>query len=194
MQTDKKTVGQKGPDKAAEALLSSNTRGESPLPPYSEFEEEPVVDLTPLFSSLVISANPGVPTPDTCLVHLKLLHAIQALKVDVAYHDGLWDIWDATIEGAALTYPGSGSNASSAEEYHKELLSNTREKRWALYVARAVDRYEDWWKSMGLNHLVEKDMERANSIQYDDFTLGSGRLQWTEEMLPPLGMCTKIQC
>ena len=136
-----------------------------------------VAELSSAFSSLKLSDTPTkLPTPETCLAHLKLLHAIYALKVDVGYTDGLFGIWDAKAE------------LSDARD---ETLSKLREKRWLLYVARAVERFQTWWTNVlcpldGSRRLECKNIDPQKEI----FTHlpGVGKpLPWTMEMLPPLG-------
>ena len=70
------------------------------------------------------------------------------------------------------------------------VLSRLREKRWALFVARAVDRYEAWWKSRFRLTLTEDDMGANTSFRerYLDFPTRSGaRMNWSAAELPPLG-------
>ncbi|EEY23844.1 conserved hypothetical protein [Verticillium alfalfae VaMs.102] len=137
-------------------------------------------DITAAFASLKLSTqnNPDV---DSCLAHLKLLHAIQTLKEEIGYTDGLWDIWDHRA-GPKLD-DAAGSSAVS-DQLH--ILSIIREKRWALYLARAVDRYEAWWTSLPNDSLTEKDMETKGSPKYERFPEGSVDFPWTQDNLPPI--------
>jgi hypothetical protein len=136
--------------------------------------------LSAAFSSLRLSETPpDFPTADTCLAHLKLLSAFHALKEDVGYTDGLFNLWDAKCE---------------LLDNRDETLAKMREKRWVLYVARAVERFEDWWLQVLCNmeegqatRLEGKEM-RANVMEFMEFTK-RGRVQrWTTSMLPPIGM------
>ncbi|CRK45196.1 hypothetical protein BN1723_006497 [Verticillium longisporum] len=137
-------------------------------------------DITAAFASLKLSTqnNPDV---DSCLAHLKLLHAIQTLKEEIGYTDGLWDIWDHRA-GPKLD-DAAGSSAVS-DQLH--ILSIIREKRWALYLARAVDRYEAWWTSLPNDSLTEQDMETKGSPKYERFPEGSVDFSWTQDNLPPI--------
>ncbi|KAI3555064.1 hypothetical protein CABS01_11525 [Colletotrichum abscissum] len=125
------------------------------------------------------------PTQDACLAHLRLLTAFNRLKTETGYRDGLWDIWDAragtTITPMKHTGTRNGdgdSNGTKSEEHnHKttkrapmdpdtgikpeldlDSLIRLREKRWAIYLGRAVDRYAAWWRSFGPDMLLESDM------------------------------------
>ncbi|KAH6690175.1 hypothetical protein EV126DRAFT_483533 [Verticillium dahliae] len=131
------------------------------------------VDLAPALGELSLSgAAAGKPTPDACLAHLRLLFAFQVLKNEVGYTDGLWEIWDERAKGSA------------------QVLAALREKRWALYVARAVDRYGAWWQSFVPDMLLEADLVTPGVVgrtsRYVGFVQEAKPMKWTEEMLPPL--------
>jgi hypothetical protein len=124
----------------------------------------------------LISDATKTPQADACLAHLRLLYAFERLKSETGYQDGLWDIWDSRAGGP------TASNAA-------DILVKLREKRWAVYVARAVDRYEAWWKSFVPQMLKEKETmagEGADQQRYEGFTENKPTI-WNEEMLPPLG-------
>lgn len=150
--------------------------------------------LSAAFDNLALPDEPSNPTVDTCLAHLKLLFAFQWMKEDVGLTDGLWGLWDARA-GPANRPPEKEKDApeSTVQERIKDqtlqALSNIREKRWALFVARAVDRYEAWWKSLPGRPLSERDMDELGSVAYANFPTSLNRpMEWTEDMLPPLGM------
>lgn len=131
------------------------------------------------FSNLTIpDSSPAMPTADFCLVHLKLLCAVHTLKEDIGYTDGLFGLWDAKCE----VLEG---------KQREEALAKTREKRWALYIARAVERFEDWWieilcpREHG-KRLEGKEMVSTNKA-FTLFTEYGSAKKWTPAMLPPLG-------
>ncbi len=167
-------------------------------------EDAADVNVIAAFEKLDLSAGPRNPTVDTCLAHLKLLFAIQAMKEDVGYTDGLWDIWDiragtpdeeppsAAPEKNEKSVNEKGANGMPENEkiHDKKLqiLSKLREKRWAVFIARAVDRYEAWWKSMPQQPLSEQEMLVPSSAAYAQFPYKAENLvAWTETSLPPLG-------
>ncbi|KAL7788272.1 hypothetical protein V8C37DRAFT_388540 [Trichoderma ceciliae] len=154
------------------------------------------IDVTASFANLSLSSNPptGGPHVDTCLAHLKLLHAIHSLKEDVGYSDGLWGIWDSRakwdtdiLHGEALP-PGVQLDKLGEDERVKLALSRLREKRWAIFLARAVDRYEAWWNAVNKYKamLTEEDMTNLGNPKYIDFTTSGAPLPWKDELLPPL--------
>jgi len=153
------------------------------------------VDLAASFAKLTLENQPKDPDADTCLAHLKLLHAIQSMKEDVGYTDGLWGIWDSRAEnpledlfGTQGPAPGADEPVPTGEDRVKAALSRIREKRWALFVARAVDRYESWWRSLPKGYmLTEQDMEQEGNARYSRFPSTGALIDWKEHMLPPLG-------
>lgn len=165
--------------------MSSSSRPLPPPPAYGEVESG--ANLTFAFEKLCLSDTPSDPSPETCLVHLKLLFAIQAMKEDVGYTDGLWGLWDSR---AGPLNPSVQSVAEKTQDNQLQLLSQLREKRWALFVARAVERYRAWWKLFGGRPLREDDMAVKDSSFYIEFPgrVGSKPMDWREEMLPPLGL------
>jgi hypothetical protein len=174
----------------AAAAATANSNGEASnneaLPTYALTDPLPAqpIDgptaeaLSAAFSSLRLSDTPlALPDTDTCLAHLKLLSTFHALKEDVGYTDGLFNLWDAKCE---------------LLDNREESLAKMREKRWVLFIARAVERFEDWWLQVLCNAEDAKRLEgkemRANVLKFMEFTK-RGRVQkWTTSMLPPIGM------
>jgi hypothetical protein len=152
-------------------------------PAYSSAEGQSVTEGTlaetaAAFSSLNLSQSSSEPTADACLAHLRVLFAFEELKTRIGLQDGLWDIWDSRAREA-------GANA-------KNVLAVLREKRWAVFIARAVSRYEAWWQSFVPDMLKESDMTAADhetKERYLGFT-ASHPTVWAADMLPPLGECS----
>jgi hypothetical protein len=159
-------------------------RPPSKEPPPQYAPDDPVdgptaAELTSAFANLKLSTTPtAFPAPDQTLAHLKLLNAFYSLKEDVGYTDGLFGIKDSladTIDGKI-----------------EEALAKIREKRWALFVARAVERFEDWW----LKFLCQNEAAarlKANDIRdtessFTNFTENGHGQTWTTANLPPLGL------
>ncbi|KAH7316647.1 hypothetical protein B0I35DRAFT_451594 [Stachybotrys elegans] len=157
--------------------MTTQTRFERP-PAYGE-EHGPTletgeVELPTHFGLLVLSESaPAIPDAATCLAHLRLLFAFQKLKTQVGFHDGLYDIWDSRASAASTPL---------------DVLAKLREKRWALYVARAVDRYESWQNSFVPSPLREKEMIKGSGNdpeRYEGF-VKSQPVSWRPDMLPPI--------
>lgn len=133
-------------------------------------------------------------TESRCLAHLKLLHAIHTMKEDVGYSDGLWGIWDSLVtdsKGSFLDSSGVFSDNEKAkmtdDEERKMMLSKLREKRWAIFVARAVDRYEAWWNAQEIMMLTEEDMTVKDGDNYMRFPSTNRKFNWQASTMPPLG-------
>lgn len=155
------------------------------------------VDITAAFATLSLGAKPRDPTADDCLAHLKLLFAIQSMKDDVGYTDGLWGIWDSLADSddmglddldAGENLPGLPAEKQkiTPDDRRKIRLSKLREKRWALFVARAVDRYETWWNTLPVVMLCEQDMRDTSPSAYHGFVHDKNYTTWTKQTLPPL--------
>jgi hypothetical protein len=61
-------------------------------------------ELNRAFNSLKLSDTPlEFPDPEQCLAHLKLLYAFHALKEDIGYTDGIFNLWNSACEKWWLT-------------------------------------------------------------------------------------------
>lgn len=168
-------------EKQGDLKTSNSPSGEAP-PSYAAEDpiNEPSSDeLNAAFSNINIpDVPPAFPTPEHCLAHLKLLNAFHSLKEEMGYADGLFGLWDSKSEVL------EGKDREQA-------LARTREKRWALYVARAVERFEVWWIKVlwpreGGRRLEGKEMVETNT-DFSQFPYRGRTQHWTVEMLPPIG-------
>jgi hypothetical protein len=120
-------------------------------------------------------------TTDECIAHLKLLACFADLRDKVATTDGLFNVHDREIDRFAGTQERS------------EAAALLREKRWAVYVTRAVDRYTAWLLNcvptdgMGLNNGIVTMSDLETRGIFDHYPEWTTRIRWTEDMLPPLG-------
>jgi hypothetical protein len=175
--------------KGGTSITSDNTKKEAPPPTYTATANPggPSLDeINANFANLRIEVIPP-PFPDTDIVlaHLKLLETLFILKQEVGYTDGAFDLWDSRAPGTAE----SVANDETARNTRNEALSKIREKRWALYVARAVRRFELWWAKVLCLYEQGQILEQKNMLGkvFQDFPI-AGRVQtWTTNMLPPLG-------
>ncbi|KAF2969983.1 hypothetical protein GQX73_g3622 [Xylaria multiplex] len=172
------TVGDTGLSNADAAPPSYN----APLDISISLEDIDQLNLA--FSSLEVPLVAKTVTPDTCLAHLKLLFAFQNLKETVGYRDGLWRIYDSRVLPAGKD-TGLSQETDKLDDETKKNLSLLREKRWSLYVARAADRYIEWWKTFPKNNLVENDMSE-NTAKYTTFTSKPPSKDPWKIKLPPL--------
>ncbi|KAF7902962.1 hypothetical protein EAF00_002864 [Botryotinia globosa] len=160
-------------------LSASSSASVNGAPPgYTATDNAAESNLTAAFSNLNVSESsiPAFPNEDLCLAHLKLLKTFHSLKEDVGFTDGLFGLWDARCELPVV-------------ENRDKALVAMREKRWSLYIARAVERFEDWW----LKVLCEQ--EHATRLQqsymktytgFIDFPKKGVAHVWSTSMLPPI--------
>ena len=135
-------------------------------------------DITAVFSNLRLGPSISIPTADECIAHLKLLEAFSQLREDVGTTDGLYGIRDDFIEPSAF----------QTEKECLELLAAMREKRWAIYVTNAVQRFQTYWKvciQANARILSQVDMDRED---IKDIADQGTPLTFTTDTLPPLGM------
>ncbi|RYP55715.1 hypothetical protein DL771_012456 [Monosporascus sp. 5C6A] len=170
-------------------LPVDNRTTHSGEPNDARLTPETVAELNSAFSSLNLPATAADVSPDSCIAHLKLLSAFQYLKEDVGYTDGLWQLFDSRALSPRpkprIHIGRSDEEARRAgEDRAARTLAMLREKRWALYVARAVDRYEAWWESFSKDPLTEADMENDDQSKYSGFT-DDVLLVWHAHMLNP---------
>jgi hypothetical protein len=193
--------------------VTSEGASQSDSPPPYQTEAIQDVDLTAGFKNMKLENGCSPLTADSCLAHLKLMFAIQQMKEEVGCKDGLWGLWDSTAgyhdslsknpldktTGSAGAESPQVSTAGSDlkdkdNDARLSLLSKIREKRWALFVARAVDRYEAWWEHLSKEFAVRPvDINaRTSEFSYSDNSwnqsvLPTATLDWHEIWLPPLG-------
>lgn len=174
--------------KAKEAEGSSSPpKDELPPPAYQEFPpeeqlqsqlngDEPVIVEIPSLKFLHVgTAETTTVDRDRCILHLKLLAALADLRETISTTDGLFGIGDYQIENF------------QDEQTRGKALVRVREKRWAVYTARAVDRYADWWTSC---IPVSEAFPTIDSIQEKEYTALTDSPELSSSMrsmLPPLG-------
>lgn len=147
---------------------------ESP-PAYEQIERPlpPVPELPTL--SLDSNAGPSKSTsvtPDECVAHLKFLAALADLRDTVSTDDGLFGIYD-----------------SEADKFISDVgqaRARIREKRWAVYTARAVKRFSIWWdKCIPTSGFRPRHTDLKTST-YPMVINCNTQLSWPRDALPPL--------
>lgn len=151
---------------------SESLEQQSP-PAYSAYPS----DLTAAFSNLTIGRGSPTPTPEQCIAHLKLLEAFHQLREDVATTDGLFGINDSLVS----------TNESKPNQC--DILRRIREKRWAVYVARAASRFEKWWQeSVQPDAVMISQQHLTGQLLFTDEDRRTGNWVISRDQLPPLGM------
>jgi hypothetical protein len=113
-------------------------------PPYiSQQHSTPAAAESPIFDSAewINTGKSKLPTATQCTAHLKLLHAFARLRSDVGNYESLYGTSIEQEETAGVAANEGGQEAGS-------LAERLREKRWTIFVTKAVDRFEKWWESL----------------------------------------------
>jgi hypothetical protein len=120
-------------------------------------------------------------TPDQCIAHLKILSAIADLRDSISRTDQLFSIDDRQI--------GAFEDTARMTKAHALL----REKRWEIYVARAVDRFTTWFMTcvnfdaLGSNQGLVTLADIEKGAAYHRLPEWNYRITWSQDLLPPLG-------
>jgi hypothetical protein len=113
----------------------------------------------PRIEQLSFTPSPlEIPTPAECISHLKLLHAFAKLRHDVGNHEGLYGIYLEKADDVAQAPFQNGGQNGGEHETHEQLAApeaasgpdtslaeRVRDKRWSVFVEKAVARFEAWW-------------------------------------------------
>jgi hypothetical protein len=144
------------------------------LPPSYEQVEDSPSGIPPLdLKKDIGSSRTTTVSVDHCIVHLKFLATIADLRDTVANTDTLFKINDSQAE------------VFKTQEDQCRALARIKEKRWAVYVARAADRYITWW-----NHCVETDGHLPTVTELCDPQKNSMKCDSKmgfQNAMPPLG-------
>ena len=140
-----KILSRSSKEKEAEAEAERNkdsSSNSSPPPGYAQappdYDAENRLDppdVTAGFAKLNLSTGTkDTPQVDQCIAHLKVLESFYRLRQKVGSQDGLFGIDNSIVLDKGLP----------ADNKTGEVLSKLSEKRWAIYVSRAVDRFAAW--------------------------------------------------
>lgn len=131
--------------------------------------EDAPTPTAPTTEALDFTPSPlELPTHAECIAHLKLLHAFAKLRHEVGNEEGLFGIEFEQYEDARETIDSpmekaprnekekshsvheATEPAEEGEEARAEaaFAESVREKRWTVFVTKAVDRFEKWWVSV----------------------------------------------
>lgn len=174
----------------AEAERNRSSQSESPPPGYSEdapdYDQDNILDppdITAGFKNLNISADSrnSFPQPEETIAHLKVLECFYRLKQSVGSYDKLFG-----ISNGAVTRHGLPETDKTAEA-----LSKLAEKRWAIYLQRAVDRFEQWRAAVtpDAHMITRKNLELLGSdgsLLEESYTDGQQRLKFDKTNMPPV--------
>lgn len=112
-------------------------------------------------------------TRDHCVAHLKFLAVLADLRDFISNQDGLFGLFD--------------SHADKFADQSAQARARIREKRWAVYVARAADRYEKWWFAALPQSRPFATMTDQESANYEGIIDCEMMILWDANNLPPIG-------
>ncbi|KAL8243590.1 hypothetical protein R6Q59_009848 [Mikania micrantha] len=139
------------------------------------------VEIPPSYDEATLPeiTEPHLPSPSNISAHLKLLFAFSKLKENVFNNSTLFGFDDRWI-------PTEGPRCT---ENTIKACQALREKRWDVYVRRAVMRFESWWEQM-------RDQQNDQKVTVKDIYLNRPSMvhieddkrpqPWTVDKLPPL--------
>lgn len=181
---------------AFEQRAASNEHAAPPPPPsYSanapldpnDIDAPP--DLTAGFANLNVSSissknaghnAPQPPQPGTTIAHLKVLECFYRLRQKIGSSDGLFGLQNDALQTVT----------SMDEKGDAKLLAMIAEKRWQVYLTRAVDRFERWRDEIApaTQYIRVEDLHRDGRIGEQ---VGSGSspepATFTKDNMPPVG-------
>ncbi|KAE8146186.1 hypothetical protein BDV25DRAFT_143950 [Aspergillus avenaceus] len=142
-------------------------------PPAYDQIDEPQLALP----QLDLSRDPGssvleTVSQDQCIAHLKFLATLADLRDSVANVHSLFGIGDpdpAVFKGET-----------------DEACARVKEKRWAVYTARAVDRYITWWTNCICPSLQRLMLDDLESSSYNSITEDNRPHSWWQGTMPPI--------
>ena len=190
-----KILSRSSKEKEAEAEAqrnNSDSQSASPPPEYrqqadevQDYDRDNVLqppDISAGFANLTIdpkSATSKTPTPEQCIAHLKLLECFYRLRQKVGSTDGLFGLNDSIVLDKGL----------AASDSTPEVLAKLSEKRWAIYVSRAVDRFATWADMLlPNNEMIKRErLEReGNNGTLCDPNSKTPPLDFKREYMPPV--------
>ncbi|RDW57913.1 uncharacterized protein DSM5745_11293 [Aspergillus mulundensis] len=160
-------------------LLSKATKTEEKLsrdslPAYTQTpDQQPGVASYSL--NLAQNAGPAAYTTVThseCIAHLKFLAALSDLRDTVTSIPNTFDIPDP--------------DPRECESHINEAWALVKEKRWAVYTAKAVARYTSWWNACVPASRPRPTVQQLSSSEFNDIILCNSPLTWARNKLPPL--------
>lgn len=157
---------------------SKDSKDEFPLDEPPAYEEIAGSSLPIAVPKLNLSSHAGAIdtttiTPDQCAAHLKFLAALADLQESIANNDGLFGLHDSDVD--------------KFRDFANEARARIREKRWAVYVAKAVERYTAWWDACVPDHGTRPTIASLKEAKYRGITVCSSKICWSRFHMPPLG-------
>ncbi|KAL4875962.1 hypothetical protein BJY04DRAFT_223577 [Aspergillus karnatakaensis] len=145
-------------------------RDDSPAPAYTTQGGLPLpaIDLS----------KPAGPAEYTTITHGESIAHLKFLAV-------LFDLRDAVTRTSNLFGIPDPTPRQFSTDINKA-WALVKEKRWAVYTAKAVARYTEWWNKCITPSRPRPSIHAFTSAVYEDITVCQNPLVWTRDELPPL--------
>lgn len=114
-------------------------------------------------------------TPDQCAAHLKFLAVLADLCDSISSQDGLFGIADSQAD-----------NFEEGES-RNEARAKLREKRWNVYISKAVNRFFAWWVKCLPQADPMPTISTLESFEYMNVATKDRESVWARTTMPPIG-------
>ena len=183
------------PKEAPKEVPATSSSAESGSRPPSYTHANAEEDILVQLPKLSLGESAAVPSSSTvsrdqCVAHLKFLATLADLRDFVSNQDGLFGLHDSDAD----KFPKADKEATTPSPSYEEAMARIREKRWAVYTARAVDRYEKWWFAALPKSGEPVTLADQESATYEAITDCFTKVLWTPQNLPPLGKFEPFKC
>lgn len=167
-------------------------KSESPPPPTYEQanRHEDHTQYAPQIASGSLQHNPDLPSPADCVAHLKLLECFYRLRQNIASTNGLFGISCDIIEDLDK----SATQSDTHKDKNNEGITLLAEKRWQVYVSRAVERFSRWRYSLEPKadyYTLARAISSKGQVLADRVNPETAKpFLFDAENLPPIGKST----
>jgi hypothetical protein len=130
----------------AAATVEPDQKTASPPPPTYEqaSRQEQHAQHPPQIANSAVQLSPDLPSAEDCVAHLKLLECFYRLRQNIASTNGLFGISCDIFNDLDQSAPRTDTH----KDKNTEIITLLAEKRWQVYVSRAVERFSRWRYSL----------------------------------------------
>jgi hypothetical protein len=167
-------------------------KSESPPPPTYEQanRHEDHTQYAPQIANSTLQHNPDLPSPADCVAHLKLLECFYRLRQNIASTNGLFGISCEIVDDLDK----SATQTDTHKDKKNEGITLLAEKRWQVYVSRAVERFSRWRYSLEPKanyYTLAQAISSKGQVLADRVNPETAKpFSFDAESLPPIGKST----
>lgn len=148
-------------------------------------------DISAGFRNIIVGdkTSETFPSVNECIIHLKVLECFYRLRQSIGSTDGLFGICNSVVTDSPIWKEQEELDSASKTQKDK-LLRQVSEKRWAIHVARAVDRFDVWVRAMIPNAKMASLNITPNDVESESLSerlsAGSPPFEFTRDNIPPI--------